>query len=546
MNKIYKYGIDYGTTNSSIALSIFKNKDTITEVIEVEEIDPKKSTPSRVLALPSGDLIVGRDETDADPHQRHRILRAVKMTIDPDSDYYDPSFSFTLDGRIFNAEDVIAAVLAKLREKADEFAKASGINTSGVVMGVPVAFGDQQKKLLKKALVKAGYYRSYEEAERKTEFVSEPLAVAIDYAEEITEDKNVLVFDFGGGTLDIAIMNLKKNIAMAERLHPHEVLAKRRTTLGGENLNEIFFVNCFCSEHNYGLEYLKRAFNVRKDVTAQQLWAMLISGECGRAGLDFVNALESLKCTLSSKIQKNFFIKSGQVTIESKMFYRSEFEKAIKTPLPGQIKSAFDLIVDTVTAAIEDADLDIETELDTILTAGGSSLIPCVRQYLYDTFPEQLHKDSGKTEKMTCIASGLSIVGCREKEIIDDILDKDYGVWCVYNNRFEAVLSEGTPIQDLSFSKIHKRGIYRSFSKADPHATILQLDIYQRTRGKSERVQKLATIVIRDATSNSYRIYMTVDDKQDTLKVFLYDEEGRVWLDDQGKVSAKQCEYKLK
>ena len=74
MNKIYKYGIDYGTTNSSIALSIFKNQDTITEVIEVEEIDPKKSTPSRVLALPSGALIVGRDETDADPHQRHRTL----------------------------------------------------------------------------------------------------------------------------------------------------------------------------------------------------------------------------------------------------------------------------------------------------------------------------------------------------------------------------------------------------------------------------------------------------------------------------------------
>lgn len=544
MNKIYQYGIDYGTTNSSIALSIFKNETTITEVIDVEEVMPKKITPSRVLVNPNGTLLVGRDETKS--VHRNRILRAIKMSIDPDSEFYDESNVFVVDGQRIEVVDTIAAILAKLREKADEFAKTYGIKVSGVVMGVPVAFGDPQKKILKQALVKAGFYANYSEAEKQTEFISEPVAVAVDYAEQITEDKNVLVFDFGGGTLDIAIMNLKMNVAMSEKLHPHEVLSKKRITLGGENLNEIFFVNCFCNENNYGLSYLKRAFGVHSNIDARQLWEMLVSGECGIAGVDFVDALENLKCTLSSKNAKTFMLKSGSVTIEPKTFSRAEFEKAIKSPLPGETKSAFDLIKEAVEKAIDAAGLDIETELDTILTAGGSSLIPCVQQYLYDTFPEQLHKDSGKTEKMTCIASGLSVIGCKEKEIIEDILDKDYGFWDVRKDCFEPVLKEGDLLQDLSFNKIHKRGKYLNFRKADPTATILQIDICQRTNANNQKVQKLDTIEILDATSNSYRIYMTVDEKQDILKIYLYDNEKKVWLDDQGKVSAKQCEYKLK
>lgn len=544
MNKIYKYGIDYGTTNSSIALSIFKNEDTITEVIDVEETMPRKSTPSRVLVTDNGSLLVGRHETKS--IHRHRILRAIKMAIDPDSDFYSKNHSFEVDNQTIDAVDAIAAVLANLRKKADEFAKTYGVKVSGVVMGVPVAFGDPQKKILMQALVEAGYYSNYDEATKKTEFVSEPLAVAVDYAEEITEDKNVLVFDFGGGTLDVAIMNLKRNIAMSERLHPHEVLAKKRATLGGENLNEIFFVNSFCNDRNYGLAYFKKAFGIKQEITARQLWEMLTSGECGMAGLDFVDAVENLKCTLSSKSAKIFFLKSGNVTIESKTFSRKEFEMAIQQPLPGEKKSAFDLIKDTINVAIDEAGLDIESELDTILTAGGSSLIPCVLEYLYDTFPEQLHKDSGKTEKMTCIASGLSIIGCREKDIIEDILDKDYGFWDVEKDRFEPVLKEGTPIQDLSFSKIHKRGRYLSFRKADPTATTLHIKICQRISGKSTKVQTLDTIEILDATSNSYKIYMTVDEKQDILRIYLYDNENNGWLDDQGKVSAKQCEYKIK
>lgn len=544
MKKSYKLGIDYGTTNSSIALTIFKNTDTITEVIEVEDILPTKCIPSRILISNDGELIIGRGETNGG--YGDRLLRAVKMTLDPDSCSYNETFVFDIDGRKIQVVDCVAAILKRLREKAELVIKPLGIKTQGVVMGVPVSFGDLQKDILKQALVKAGFYSNMTEANKRTEFVSEPLAVAVDYAEKITEDRNVMIFDFGGGTLDVAIMNLKYNIAINEKLHPHEVLAKKRATIGGELLNKIFFVNCFCNENNYGIEYLQKIFRVGSNVSASALWDMLESGKCGQPGKDFVNAVEELKCRLSFAQNVEFKVKNGQIHIANKVFARSEFETAIKTPLPGEAKSAFDRICDVVTTVVDESGLDVDSQLDVVLPAGGSSIIPCVLNYLDAKFPYLLHEDA-KTkekmlEKMTCIASGLSIIGCKE-DIIEDILDTSYGFWDAGTNSFAAVLSEGTLVKDATFNKAQERGYSKSFGKKEPNARIVNMDIYQQTQGIAK---KLGTIKIQNADSNSYTIYMSVDKKQTTLNIYLRDNDKKVWLDDQGKVSAKECKYILK
>ena len=544
MNKSYKLGIDYGTTNSSIALTIFKNEDMITEVIEVEDILPTKCIPSRILIANDGELIIGRGETNGG--YGDRLLRAVKMTLDPDSRSYNESFEYDIDGKKIKVVDCIAIILKRLREKAELVIKPLGIKTQGVVMGVPVSFGDLQKDVLKQALVKSGFYTNMTEANSRTEFVSEPLAVAVDYAEKITEDRNVMIFDFGGGTLDVAIMNLKYNIAVNEKLHPHEVLAKKRATIGGELLNKIFFVNCFCNKNNYGIEYLRKVFKVGDKVTASELWDMIESGKCGQAGKDFVNAVEELKCRLSFTQNVEFKVKNGQIQLENKVFSRSEFETAIKTPLPGENKSAFDLICDVVTTVVDESGLDVDSQLDVVLPAGGSSIIPCVLNYLDAKFPFLLHEDA-KTkekmlEKMTCIASGLSIIGCKE-DIIEDILDTSYGFWDVGTDSFSAVLNEGTLVKDATFNKAQERGHSVDFTKKNPYSKRLHIDICQQAQGISK---KLGTIKIQNADSNSYTIFMSVDKKQNTLNIHLRDNDKQVWLDDQGKVSAKECKYIIK
>ena len=74
-----------------------------------------------------------------------------------------------------------------------------------------------------------------------TEFVSEPVAVAVFYGVEMQKEKQVMVFDFGGGTLDIDILRLKPKGSQADRRLPHDVVAKTRQTLGGERITRLIF-----------------------------------------------------------------------------------------------------------------------------------------------------------------------------------------------------------------------------------------------------------------------------------------------------------------
>ena len=71
-----------------------------------------------------------------------------------------------------------------------------------------------------------------------------------------------MVFDFGGGTLDIAVMNLQKQIGN-EHLHPHKVIAKDRITLGGEDFNEALFTECICKE--YSVDEVKHQLHIPKN-----------------------------------------------------------------------------------------------------------------------------------------------------------------------------------------------------------------------------------------------------------------------------------------
>lgn len=182
--------------------------------------------------------------------------------------------TYTCGGKSYAGVDLIAAILKVLRLKAEKSAKELEIDMSGVVMGVPVQYGDIQKNVLKKALVKAGFYDNFEEADKKTEFVSEPIAVAVHYGLNLKNDKTVMVFDFGGGTLDIAIVNLKKQIG-TDKLHPHETISKERITLGGEELTRLFFINSFCDKSKYGTKRIAAEFGFDRNLSAEQLWEKL-------------------------------------------------------------------------------------------------------------------------------------------------------------------------------------------------------------------------------------------------------------------------------
>lgn len=549
---VYKYGIDYGTTNSSIALSVYQDDEIITTLARLEDGQPTDITPSRVLVASKGQLFVGRSKVNVPISDVKRILRAVKMDIEPKTSkeangVESSKITYKIGKKEIPIAEVIAAVLRRMREQAEAQFKALDVKVSGVVMGVPVNFGDKQKAILMEALTIAGFYNSYEEAEKGTEFVSEPLAVAIEYGEKTISDKNVFIFDFGGGTLDFAVMNLKRNVGMNDHLHPHDVICKDRATIGGEKLTKAFFVNSFCNDKKYGLDYLRKAFGIKEKLSAVEFWDKLQSGEYGTNGWAFSEKVDNLKCTLSYKPASDFnFLGEYGVMIPSKKFYREDFEVAISTPIPGEEYSVFDTIKNAVQTFIESNNIDVASDIDNVLTAGGSSLIPCIQNFLYEIFPipDQLHQDVGKIEKLTSIVRGLSIVGCRKIDILDDIVDCDFGFWDDKRECFQAVIERDTKIADTMFNRITRQGKKIAIKKNNQSADNLNIEIFQRS--KASGLHKLGTIEISNADSHSYDLYMTVSKGQGTLTVYLYDKDLKVWLDHHGKISETECKYALK
>lgn len=543
-----KYGIDYGTTNSSIALSYIENKVTQTVVIDVEDTMPRTVMPSKVLITPTG-YTVGRE--DAKSSNIRMIVRKPKDYLAPQKDYQaaniikaaPPQQYIEIAGRKHPTKELIAAVLRRLLQKAKPKAQELGIKPDGVVMGVPVEYGEEQKKLLKEALVMAGFYEDYEEADRKTEFVSEPVAVAVDYGLKITEDKNVFIFDFGGGTLDVAVLNLRNDVSKInhDHLHPHNVIIKDGADIGGELMTKAFFINSFFSNGKYTLKEFIRAFGTKNVNTPEEMWDAIM--RLGHYGDRFFEAVDRLKCLLSSKDRQVFDFPGPQQSLKQVNFTRQDFETALHKPIPGYSETIFDKIEQLIYRVLDHPSVGGISSIDSVILAGGSAMIPCVQEFLYDVFPGQLHERVGQSNALTSIVRGLSQVGCREDSILDDIVDNSYGFWDVGTQKFCPVVEKGTKVIDTAFDKIKKTGKYKEFVNNDSTARQMDIQIMQKNKyGET----KLGTIQLIGTDDRRYRLYMNVDKKQGVLRCYLLDTKSGMWLDDTGNVNIEQCEYHLK
>ncbi len=543
-----KYGIDYGTTNSSIALSYMDNGVAKTVVVPVEDTIPKGVMPSKVLITGTG-YATGRFE--AQSSNVANIVRRPKDYLAPKKDYQisgdenaaPPQETIDKNGKEYKTKDLIAAVFKKLLAKAKPVAKELGIETKGVVLGVPVEYGEEQKRVLKEALVEAGFYEEYEEADAKTEFVSEPVAVAVDYGLKITDNINVLVFDFGGGTLDIAVMNLKNDVSKINRdhLHPHNVIIKEGADIGGELMTKSFFVNAFFERGKYTVYEFSRVFGLTGVKTPLELWNGIIN--LGNEGDRFFEAVDQLKCDLSSVLRKGFDYTGPRGSLKKIVFDRQDFETALNKPIEGTSDTVFDRIDNLINRVMENPKIDGVSDIDSVVLAGGSSMIPCIRQYLYDKFPGQLHVKVGQTDALSSIVRGLSLVGCREESILDDIVDNDYGFWDVGQKAFCPIISKNTRVLDTSFDKTKNTGKYIEFRNNNPRSTQMDIQVMQHNK---YGVSELGVIQLSGTDDRTYRLYMTVDKKLGILKCFVYDTKNKVFLDDTGMVTSLECQFKLK
>lgn len=547
----YKYGIDFGTTNSSIAFRFADESESEhTWVVDVQDTYPRETMPSLIYVNEEGLIKVGAEaqqiyRKNTSSSTKQKLIRKIKMDLEEQG----TSLKYKVGAKEFSGVNLIAQIFKALKNKADICADKADIDIHGVVMGVPVQYGDIQKNVIKKALVEAGFYKDLTEADRETEFVSEPIAVAVHYGLDLKQNKNILVFDFGGGTLDVAIINLKEQIN-ANKLHPHETIAKDRLTLGGEELTRLFFINSFCNRGKYGTREISNAFKLNSGLAPDEIWDAIADSSIGA---EFIAEIEKCKCELSRQKQCEFsFIGPNDIYLDKCRFYREDFENAIG-PVLDKIEDFLDNLIDS---CVEDGKLDDEYSIDFAIVAGGSSLIPCIQDILCDRFGRNhvmsravsndetiarlKRRNISESEVLTSIVRGLAAVGCRTNDVVEDVVDNDYGVWDDKANDFISIIKKGTKVKDTAIDKITLSGTYETVQCTDITAHTVEVKVYQNN---NQGVSKLGTILICNPGGCEYRIYMQVDPQKGSLEVMFYDCVCSCWKDE---IQFDERKYELK
>lgn len=345
-------GIDLGTTNSCISIIEGGNATVIPNA------EGQRTTPSVVHITASGERIVG------EPAKKQAIVKP-KDTITSIKTHMGEDFKVTIHKKDYSPQEISSMILSKLKKDAESYL---GHDIKKAVITVPAYFSDAQRQATKDAGKIAGL-----EVER---IINEPTSAALSYGIDKDEAHNVLVFDFGGGTFDVSILELDDGVFEVKS-------TAGDNKLGGDNVDEILI--------NYIADEFKKEHGIDLKVDPQSAQRLKI-------------AAEKAKMELSSKLETDIsepFITadaSGPKHLEQKIT-RAKFNELIDSILKK-------LKVPTQ-QAIKDSGLKL-SEINKVLLVGGSTRIPAVQ----DLVKELSGKDADKSVNPDeAVALGAAIQG---------------------------------------------------------------------------------------------------------------------------------------
>ncbi len=350
MSKII--GIDLGTTFSAVAV-MEGGKPTI-----IPNAEGHRTTPSVVAVSEDGERIVGqaaRNQAILNPEQ---TVRSIKRHMGED-------YHVTIHDKEYTPQEISAMILSKLKHDAEAFL---GGRVEKAVITVPAYFSDSQRQATKDAGKIAGL-----EVER---IINEPTAAALAYGLDKGEDHTVLVFDFGGGTFDVSVLELGDGV--------FEVKATSGDNrLGGDDIDDILI------DHLAEQFKKENGIDLREDRQAHQR---------------LKEAAEKAKIELSSKQKTSInlpFItadKNGPKHLTGEIT-RAEFEKLIDGILERLKKPTLQ--------ALKDAKLD-KKDINKVIFVGGSTRIPAVQRLVKDITGKDGDKSVNPDE---AVALGAAIQG---------------------------------------------------------------------------------------------------------------------------------------
>ena len=373
MSKII--GIDLGTTNSCV--SVMEGN----EPVVIPNSEGKRTTPSIVAFVEGGERKVG------DPAKRQAVTNPTK-TVYSIKRFMGNKFSESnkevtrvpykvvkgdndtprvdIDGRLYTPQEISAMVLQKMKKTAEDYL---GQDVSEAVVTVPAYFNDAQRQATKEAGEIAGL--------KVSRIINEPTAAALAYGlDKSNDDKKIVVFDFGGGTHDVSILELGDGV--------FEVLATDGDThLGGDDVDEKI-INWLAEEFK-----ADENMDLRKDPMALQR---------------LKEAAEKAKIELSSTTSTEINLPYVTATASGpkhlvRTLSKAKFEQLIDDLVKRTIKPC--------QTALKNADLTT-SDIDEIILVGGSTRIPAIQEAVEKFFGKSPSKGVNPDE---VVSLGAAIQG---------------------------------------------------------------------------------------------------------------------------------------
>jgi len=351
MSKII--GIDLGTTNSAVAV-MEGGEPTI-----IPNVEGNRTTPSVVAFTKNGERLVGETAKRQAITNASRTITSIKREMGTD-------YKVKIDDKEYTPEEISAMILQKIKSDVESYL---GETVSEAVITVPAYFTDSQRQATKDAGKIAGL-----DVKR---IINEPTAAALAYGmDKDTEQHKIMVFDLGGGTFDVSILEIGDGV--------FEVLATRgNNRLGGDDFDEVlmkYMISEFKKENGIDLS---------KDVTAMQ-----------RLKDAAEKAKKELSTTMTTNVNLPFITAVDGAPVHLNMdIKRAKFEELTS-----------DLVDKTLTPvreALNDAGLTA-SKIDKVLLVGGSTRIPAVQEAVKKLIGKEPQKDINPDE---CVAIGAAIQG---------------------------------------------------------------------------------------------------------------------------------------
>ena len=350
MSKII--GIDLGTTNSCVAV-MEGGKPVV-----IANTEGARTTPSVVAFTKTGERLVG------EPAKRQAVTNA-DHTISSIKRHMGSDYRVTIDDKKYSPQEISAMILQKLKADAESYL---GEKVSEAVITVPAYFNDAQRQATKDAGKIAGL-----DVKR---IINEPTAAALAYGLDNENEQKIMVYDLGGGTFDVSIIEIGDGVI--------EVLATNGDTrLGGDDFDNKIT--------QYMLSEFKRTEGV--DLSGDKMAMQRLR-----------EAAEKAKKELSSATTTNINLPFITATAEGPKHFDMNLTRAKFDELTHDL---VERTVIPVQNALKDAGLEMN-EISKVLLVGGSTRIPAVQDKVRQLTGKEPNKSLNPDE---CVAIGASIQG---------------------------------------------------------------------------------------------------------------------------------------